>query len=495
MSIDGSICAYDVKTSTFYYPISTNIADGDIHKFCITFGVEGEKIYINNDKIVESSNIKVKLNKPYKVKVVVNSCTHNFNLILTRLPTVMLMPCSNITKEDTESILLVNDPNYKANKNIYSQITSNAIVSIRGQTSSKFAKKSYKLRLTDDNGLEINYPLVGMRNDGDWILDAMFNDFSRMRKKVLMELWSDMSTVYYDNTVSNGVNSEYVEVFINDEYQGLYLLRERVDRKQLHLEDNKEGTCGGIIYKGYNWGSDGKRVSTLNDAPPAPQNAPRWGGIESVYPQPQHVKSVNWKPFHDLAKLVVEADDAGFINEIGNTIDYDNIAEYFIFVNLLKAGDNMGKNIIWSIKDTSNSKCSKLMITPWDLDTTMGRDWKNREVNSEAMLYNNLFRRLIELNPDSFIERVQSKWFLLRQDLLTIENLQGRYEAEQEVLCTSGALDRESNRWSEYLVDNGQSGEVEFKPLDVVAEVDYIFRWTADRLEYLDEQIKLLDEK
>lgn len=490
MSIDGSLCAYDSKSNTYYYPLSENINNGDKCNFNITYGIMGEKIYINDTIIESKTKIPVVFNQPYTVIVETESTTLNCNLVFTRLPIVMLMPTRSILG-NTNGIVIVTDPNDLQNKQKSSQISSDMYVAIRGNTCARFDKKSYKLKLVDGSGAEINYPLVGLRNDGDWILDAIYNDFSKTRKKVSMYLWLDMSTVYYDNNIQNGINSRYVEVFLNDNYQGLYMLRERIDKKQLQLADN-----GGILYKCFDWGSPGNRLASFIDKPTPPKssNIDMWGNLETIYPSPYCVNNDYWSPFYSLAELVVLADDARFIEEIGSMIDYDNIAEYFLFVNLIKGYDNMGKNIYWSIADINDLKRNKLIITAWDLDATFGSNWKNIEIDSSSILYNKLFERLITLNPDNFVELVKTKWNVLRKDIITSRNIKEKYETEYDMLKTSGALDREADRWNEYLM-NTHDVDIDFHVADVGAEIDYILKWSNERIKYLDEQIPLLSEK
>jgi hypothetical protein len=367
-------------------------------------------------------------------------------------------------------------------------------ITVRGNTSKRFAKKNYKFKLVNRRGEEINCPLIGLRNDGDWILEASYNDFSKTRKKVAMDIWCDMSTVYYNNKIRNGINSKYVEVFIGDNYQGLYLLRERLDKKQLQLEDNSDGSNGGILYKCFDRGSSGNRFANFIDKPTYPEsdNTGRWGNLEVVYPKSK-CNDINLLPFYKLAELVALADDERFVEEIGSIIDYDNIAEYFLFVNLIKGYDNLGKNIYWSIADTNDSKRNKLIMTAWDLDATFGRDWHNIKIDSSSMLYNNLFKRLIKLNPDNFVELVKTKWNTLRNDTITYQNIKEKYETEYNMLKSSRALDREADRWNEYLM-NANDIDVDFCVVDVGSEIKYILKWTDSRIKYLDEQIPLLSE-
>ena len=89
-----------------------------------------------------------------------------------------------------------------------------------------------------------------MREDQSWILDAMWLDCSKMRNRVCFDLWNDFNTLYYSNTEPEAVNATHgypVEMILDGAYHGLYILSDRIDRKQLKLKKK-----GGYLYKGKN---------------------------------------------------------------------------------------------------------------------------------------------------------------------------------------------------------------------------------------------------
>ena len=51
----------------------------------------------------------------------------------------------------------------------------------RGASSLAYDKKSLNLKLTDENGADLDVSLFGIRAENSWILDAMTIDRSRMR--------------------------------------------------------------------------------------------------------------------------------------------------------------------------------------------------------------------------------------------------------------------------------------------------------------------------
>lgn len=133
-------------------------------------------------------------------------------------------------------------------------------VRYRGATSLRYEKKSFAVKLLDENGENLDANVLGIRNENDWILDAMAIDRIRMRNRVCFDLWNEMNrTPYptdYDNR--NGTAGEFVEVFLNGEYHGLFCLSDKIDRKLLGLKKarvNDDGTIyiRGVLYKGNTW--------------------------------------------------------------------------------------------------------------------------------------------------------------------------------------------------------------------------------------------------
>jgi len=94
--------------------------------------------------------------------------------------------------------------------------------SVRGSSTAKFAKKPYNLRFEDTPGVDV----FGMKPDTSWTLLAMFIDQSFVRDKTALDLGRKLAATGSGMTWSP--DSEYVEMFVNSQYKGAYLLTEKV---------------------------------------------------------------------------------------------------------------------------------------------------------------------------------------------------------------------------------------------------------------------------
>jgi len=117
-----------------------------------------------------------------------------------------------------------------------------AKIKIRGGKSgvSIYPKKGYRIELSEIKSL------LGMREDDDWILFAMYLDFPRMRIKLAMDLWNSLRPI---DPTAILPDSKYVRVYVNGEFHGLYLLAERNDRRLFGLDDAQYNINSSLIFQ------------------------------------------------------------------------------------------------------------------------------------------------------------------------------------------------------------------------------------------------------
>jgi hypothetical protein len=122
-------------------------------------------------------------------------------------------------------------------------------IEYRGSTSSFLPKKQYALTTYDLVGQKDNVSLLGMPVENDWILNGFAYDPSLMRDYISYQL-----SLKIGQYASRGV---YCEVILNGDYQGLYVLQEklkaddnRIDINKIEPGDNSgDNLTGGYITK------------------------------------------------------------------------------------------------------------------------------------------------------------------------------------------------------------------------------------------------------
>ncbi len=369
--------------------------------------------------------------------------------------------------------------------------TNTAGIERRGAYSQRFDKKSYSVEMQDDLGEEVDASFFGLRFDGDWILDAMWVDHARMRNRLCTDIWNTMNRPYHfdeEPEAVNGTRGYFVEVIINDEYRGLYCMTEKIDRKQLKVKKDVEN--GGVVFKG-----DQFTATTLFQYAEAPfdNNADTWCGFEAEHPaEPGHMR---WETIEELVKFVSpidNPDDNLFATQLNDHLDMQNVIDYLIFVNATCSHDNFGKNIFWSIYSTKKDK--RFFCTPWDMDGSFGRNSDSGIMENHIFMgfglpnqpaYNEteLYKRLYQVNPDNFKEKLKTRWNTLKTAQLAPATVAAQINEYKELFLKSGAYEREMNRWSE---------DSEFRCTPIEEEAQYMIDWYGRHFNELDAYLNSL---
>lgn len=95
-------------------------------------------------------------------------------------------------------------------------------IELRGHSSQMFPKKSYALELRDRKGEGRDVGLLGMQEDDDWVLTANYSDKSLMRNALAYGTAREVAGRYAPET-------RHVEVVLNGNYRGVYLLTQKVE--------------------------------------------------------------------------------------------------------------------------------------------------------------------------------------------------------------------------------------------------------------------------
>ncbi|NLF43378.1 MAG: hypothetical protein GX587_11840, partial [Bacteroidales bacterium] len=386
--------------------------------------------------------------------------THEqYTMYFTQLPIISIQ--SDYEIMDEPSVLA----SFKMVDNEQNVFNSFIGIQYRGGWSQTYPKKSYEIELWVDatGNQNYDYSLLGMFSDDKWNINAMYNEPLKIRSKTSNEIWKKINKLHYqaqEPEACNGIQMEYVEVFVNNNYKGIYYLGEKINRKHLGLK-KYNGSIRGELYKGSDWGT-----TTFSSLPPYQNSSIEWGGFEYKYPD----EEVNWSNLYSFADFVINSTHSEFYNNHFNYFHQGNAVDYFIFLNLARATDNTGKNIYIA----KYKQGDKYFYVPWDLDGTFGIVWDGSVQNvTWGLLKNGFYERLMhDCKEDGFMEGVANKWQDLRSDFLTHDSLLVFFSNNYQFLLNNGVYERESIAWPEY----------EFDP----DGFEYLSNWLSDRIDYLD---------
>lgn len=460
-------CAFDKNSNTYYYPINKL----NINNFqpIVEYKFNNDKIILNGLDIKNNAIVifnELLINEPYIIKIVNGkNIVNEYNLVFLTIPIIEVFTYTDIIDEPKKhAIIRISEPILNTYNKEF-QYEFNIGIEIRGGISLGYDKKSYSFELWTDEfkSGKINYPILDLRNDDDWIIDGMYLDSARMRNRVSFDIWNKINNVphiYREPDAINGINGKFVILLINNKYQGLYCLNEEIDRKQLKLREFYN-SYGGVIYKGTGW-SDVTRFNSIDEL----VDSDFWLGWEQKYPD--YDQYPYWKPLYEVIDFVVNSTDDEFKNEISNYFNIKNLVDYFIYVNLIKASDNVGKNQILARYDEN----STFFFVPWDMDCTWGRIFTTEKISYLHIVTNNLFDRLLSTNANNYKNMLKVRWNELNETTFNIDSLINHYYNYMNLFNENGLIEKEIECWDQnFKIEN---------------EINYIKWWIENRKEYLN---------
>ena len=375
-------------------------------------------------------------------------------------------------------------------------------------------KRNYHVKLLDAEGNKREAKFFGLRNDNSWILESCQVDMSRIRNRMLTDLWNDYSAMpYYINKASKartGSRGRFVELILNDDYRGIYCMTENVDRKQMQLKkyDEQDGTLHGQLWKSKDW-SYGVFMGHDTNSNSYPKRHPSnynswsdmWENYSVKYPDHEDMGyNTDWETLYNAVDFVCTSSDANFKQHFTEYFDLPVVIDYYILMETILSTDNHGKNMFFAVYDKQQDK--KITLGVWDMDATCGQRWSDDywhqsflgpEQDYARFITNyehgdyNLFRRLRNTDAEDFNMQVRLRYRDLRQTHLATENILNRFRKQLAEFEASGASQREYDKWS------GDS-DVAGRKLDFDNELEYLEDWFTRRMNYLDKTRFKTDE-
>lgn len=237
----------------------------------------------------------------------------------------------------------------------------------RGGYSISFPKHAYELDFSEE------VAWFDLPADDDWILNANYIDKTFLRHVLAYNLFRAMAPA------NRAARSVYTRVFLNGNYQGLYVLMQKLDPSSLGLLKTDRDA---VIFKE-------PPVFQPELADFRPQYADNF--YQQTYPD--HEQSDRAYLMDSLRQFLFRTPDADFRRELALWFDLDNILDWHLLLLLTNNSDGLLKNFyLYRIGGGEPFR-----IAPWDYDHGLGRDGDNeynfdRFIDMEKSL---LFRRLL----------------------------------------------------------------------------------------------------
>ncbi|MDR0872266.1 MAG: CotH kinase family protein [Prevotellaceae bacterium] len=330
-------------------------------------------------------------------------------------------------------------------------------IKLRGNSSQGFDQKSFNFNLitvnpTTHDTLDNPHNMLGMPEDEEWALVAAYPDKSRMRVPLAYKLGELINGEWTPRT-------RYVEVYINNDYQGLYILCERVKRsnnrinvKKLNFESEADHISGGYILELIP--NEAGRINRedyvfyLNrDHDPNPDRDARLV-FTTKYPKFKNISQaqINWiqqylNEFEDVLHNDALYKDPA--NGWRKYLDENSVINWLLVNELAKNVDARMYASVFLYKDRNG----KLKMGPlWDFDIAFG----NINYWQESLQINNIYMNTGVWFNRFFADENFSAKFRQRYEEVkpAFDRIPEIIRKNADQLVASGAIDRNFQKWN-----------------------------------------------
>ncbi len=374
-------------------------------------------------------------------------------------------------------------------------------IEYRGSSSQAlFPKKNFGFETWDAAGEEIDTTLLGFPSEQDWVLHGPYSDKTLMRNKLTFDLYA-FSERYSSRT-------RYVELVLNGQYRGVYILMEkikrddnRVDIAKLTDQDNSgDDLTGGYILKLDKYDGSGGGGFASQHLPP---NSSQQIFFQYDEPQDDEITAAQkayiqgfMRDFERTLKSNVYADPALGYRQY---IDVGSFIDFFLINELNRNVDGFRlSSFMYKDKD---SKGGLLHMGPiWDFNLAFGNaDYcQGGSTQGWAYKFNDVcpgdtwqipfwWQRL--LSDRRFQAETKARWFTLREGAWSNEAIMSMIDGYASQL--SEASDRNFSKWpiiGDYVWPNNYVGD------SYDEEVAYLKGWIENRVEWLDAEFEKFDD-
>ncbi len=314
-------------------------------------------------------------------------------------------------------------------------LESNILIRIRGNSSRYFDKKSYLIRLTDENGNYQNKEMMGMNPHYEWALHGPYLDKSLIRNY----MWYNIAGEFMDYAP----NVRFCEVMINGEYKGLYVMTETItngDDCRVNISEPVDGTdkTGYILRLDRGSHSEIRNITTFTNytyrnLQKHDIEYPRSGKLT-----PELAEAIA-QDFSDFEKSLYSYDydtpNYGYFNYI----DVKSFADYFI-INEFTSNYDAGWLSTYIYKDIGG----KYKLVIWDFNSACD-NYAAYAVPADGIQMQNVVWYFMLMKDESFDNEIIKRYKKLRETYLSDEYL-NKY-IDDTVAYLGDAVERNFEVW------------------------------------------------
>ena len=359
----------------------------------------------------------------------------------------------------------------------------------RGASSMGFEKKSYSIELQNPDGSNNNVSVFGFPEENDFVLYGPYSDKTLMKNVISYHMYREMGDW--------APRTHYVELFLNDEYRGIYVFTEKHKRDENRVDIDKltpADITEPAITGGYMLRRDKK-----NGLPPetywtSPVNQPYYEQLWYEYFDPDYYELVPEQRQY-IRAFMKEFDEMmsgpNFKDPVigyRSYIDEESFIHYLFLNEISKGIDNyMFSTYFYKQNDEDGGKF--FAGPPWDYNLGYGNlDYglNNNIPYTHSWVYNNWsrvywWRRLLE--DDWFKNEVYCRWDDLRSNELSDESYNNLIDS-----LTTYLGDAVERNFAKFPILGTYVWPNSYYPDTYEEEIAFLKSWTLERLAWMDSQ-------
>jgi hypothetical protein len=437
--------------------------------FILSFDLPENARALMGEELLISGETRIDFTEPVHISVIFgDGQTKNFHLsfhVFTGLPIFWIDTEVEVNSRET----FVKGQLRLDGNGLGTQYSNPIGLEIRGRGNSTWGmpKKPYRIRFNQ------NTSVLGLPATRNWVLLANFADKTLLRNDIAFEMGRQLTSDFVPR-------SNFVELFLNGEYQGTYQLTDqiRVEAARVNIPSLRPAdTDPAIISGGYLLEIDERldantwfysKIFNLPVCIKDPENPNR--------AQLEYIENY----FNSMEEMIMSENAADPVDGLEKYIDLDSFLDWFLVNELTKNNDAVFFSSVFMHKNRNG----KLKMGPlWDFDISLGNIIYHENALPEGWwirtsnLYFNLFK-----NP-VFENKLKARWAAWKNDKLpNIFN-----HINQRAHTLRFAQEQNFNKWGT-LYANVWPNSVVLGTYE--NEVQYLKDWLNKRIVWMDGQLK-----
>ncbi len=408
-----------------------------------------------------------------------------------------------------------------------------AEIKVRGNWTTCYPKKPFRIKFSEKQSM---LGLNGGVEKKNWVLLAEYKDASLLRNKAAFYMGRGM--LKEDGLYC--ADSEYVELMINGEYWGVYLLTERqeADPKRINVSDPEKdytGTDIGYILEldGYyvyeelddrinlkyadnaalipfdGKGGSGERVTPLRKAGESYRKDIGISIKSDTYSEEQREFIANYLDkvyyimyaaayqkrsyrFNEDYTEVVRAPELELKDAVSRVVDLESLIDMYILSEMTCDQDLYWSSFYMDVDFGEYGDRRLRFEAPWDYDSAMGNTCDPEGLYAANMIYddNNRFYAVnpwlnVLMNAEWFREMVKDRWNRIYDSELFTKTCE---MIEEDTAKYADEFNRNYEKWDNILDDRiiDELTERSKQCTTQQEAAEYLEEWISNRAEYLN---------